>query len=245
MPTIVTPRLFIYPNRLPVNRILKLLPMEKAPTIKYIIADDHTIFRQGLRMVLADDKHLELLAEASDGLKLMEILKVETPDVILLDLKMPGMDGMEATRDIRQKYPHIKILILTMHDDEQLILHLLEAGANGYLIKNADADEIKLALHACYENGYYFSDYISGLMLRTLVLKNKAPLNYKQQIIFNDRELDVLRLICDGCTAVEIGKKIFLSNRTVEGIKADLLERIGVRNTAGLIMYAVKQGIVS
>lgn len=213
--------------------------------IRYIITDDHTIFRQGLRLVLADDHHLELLAEAADGFQLMETLKWEIPDVILLDLKMPGMEGMEATKQIREKYPEIKILILTMHDDEQLILKLLEAGANGYLIKNADADEIKLALHACYENGYYFSDYVSGLMLRSLVKKGKAPLNFKQKITFSDRETDVLRLICEGSTAVEIGKAIFLSHRTVEGIKAELLEKIGVRNTAGLIIYAVKNGIVT
>jgi DNA-binding NarL/FixJ family response regulator len=224
--------------------ILKKEPMS-APVIKYVIADDHTIFRQGLRLVLSEDPHLSLLAEAADGLALLNILKQTSPDVILLDLKMPGMDGIEATREIRAAYPQIKILILTMHDDEQLIIHLLEAGANGYLIKNTDADEIKLALHACYENGYYFSDYISSLMLKTLMQKNKTPPTFKAQIILNDRELEVLQLICEGFTALEIGKKIYLSNRTVEGIKAALLEKIGVRNAAGLIMYAVKQGLVT
>lgn len=213
-------------------------------TIKYVIADDHTVFRQGLRLVLGDDPDLELLTEAGDGLQLLELLKFNKPDVILLDLKMPGMDGIEATKEIRVKYPEIKILILTMHDDEQLILHLLEAGANGYLIKNADADEIKLALHACSENGYYFSDYVSSLMLKTLMLKNKTSPKFKDQIVLNDREQEVLQLICEGLTAIEIGKKIFLSHRTVEGIKAGLQDKIGVRNTAGLIMYAVKQRIV-
>ncbi len=215
-----------------------------ATSIKYIIADDHTIFRQGLRMVLADDRHLEFLAEAADGLELMGLLKRDTPDVILLDLKMPGMDGMEALRAIRAKYPLIKVLILTMNDEEQLILHLLEAGANGYLIKNADADEIRLAIHACYENGFYFSDYVSSLLLKTLVQKKKSNLSFKEAVSFNERELAVLKLICEGCTAMEIGKTIFLSHRTVEGIKLELQEKIGVRNTAGLIMYAVKQGIV-
>ena len=211
--------------------------------IRYIIADDHTVFRQGLRMVLNDDPQLQLLTEAKDGEQLLDRLKFHEPDVILLDLKMPGMDGIEATRLIREKYPEVKILILTMHDDEQLILHLLEAGANGYLIKNADAEEIKLALHACAESGYYFSDYVSTLMLKSL--KNKTAPKYKSGISLNDREKEVLQLICEGLTAVEIGKKIFLSHRTVEGIKASLLDKTGARNTAGLIMYPVKQGIVS
>lgn len=213
--------------------------------IKYIIADDHTVFRQGLRLVLGDDPQLSLLAEAGDGIQLLDTLKTHRPDVILLDLKMPRMDGMDATREIRTQYPDIRILILTMHDDEQLILHLLEAGANGYLVKNADADEIKLAMHACCENGYYFSDYVSSLMLKSLMQKNKATPKFRQQVTFSERELEVLRLICEGCTAVEIGKRIFLSNRTVEGIKAELLDKTGVRNTAGLTMYAVKHGIVT
>lgn len=213
--------------------------------VKYIIADDHTVFRQGLRLVLSDDEQLELLGEAADGLQLLDLLQTQQPDVILLDLKMPGMDGIEATREVRLKYPQIRILILTMHDDEQLVLHLLEAGANGYLIKNADADEIKLALHACMENGYYFSDYVSGLMLKSLVQKNKAVPSFKAEASFNERERDVLRLICDGLTAVQIGKEIFLSHRTVEGIRATLLEKTGARNTAGLVMYAVKHGIVT
>ena len=215
------------------------------PKIRYIIADDHTIFRQGLRLVLEDDPHLELLSEAADGLKLLELLKWDQPDIILLDLKMPGMDGIEATRVIRERYPQVKILILTMHDDEQLILHMLEAGANGFLIKNTDADEIRLALRACHENGYYFSDHISSLMLKKLVQKNKVSPGFQQAVVLNDREKEVLLLICEGFTAVEIGRKIFLSHRTVEGIKAGLLEKLSVRNTAGLIMYAVKQGIVA
>lgn len=212
--------------------------------IRYIITDDHTVFRQGLKLVLGDDELLSLQAEAGDALQLLEILKLEQPDVILLDIKMPGMDGLEATKIIHALYPEVRILILTMHDDEQLILHLLEAGASGYLVKNADAEEIKLAMHACKENGYYFSDYVSSLMLKTLVHKKTASPKFKKEIKLSERELEVLKLICEGLTAQEIGKQIFLSHRTVEGLKAGLLEKIGVRNTAGLIMYAVKQGIV-
>lgn len=213
-----------------------------AQQIRYIIADDHTVFRQGLRLVLGDDPALELQSEAANGHELLERLRFEQPDIILLDLKMPGMDGIEVTKIVREKYPQVKILILTMHDDEQLILHMLEAGANGYLIKNADADEIKLALRACAENGYYFSDRVSTVMLKKVLGKGAKPTFAKP--VLNDRETEVLALLCEGLTAAEIGKQIFLSPRTVEGIKANLLEKTSARNTAGLIMYAVKHGLV-
>lgn len=215
-----------------------------ANTIKYFIADDHAVFRKGLKLVLEDDQQLELLGEAENGLQLLQQLKNDQPHVILLDLKMPGMDGMDALKEIRNLYPHIKVIILSMNDDEQLILHLLEAGANGYLIKNADADEIKLAIHACFENGFYFSDSVSNLMLKRLVQKKKSAFSFNQPTSFTARELSILKLICEGFTAAEIGKAIFLSPRTVEGIKQVLQEKIGVRNAAGLVMYAVKQGIV-
>jgi len=213
--------------------------------LTYFITDDHSIFRQGLRMALGDDPSLSCIGEASNGLELLEALKSQLPDVILLDLKMPGMDGMQATKEIRQLYPEVKILILTMHDDDQLVLHLLEAGANGYLIKNADAAEIKTGLHSCKETGYYFSDYVSNLMLRSIVEKSKPALRFKEEVIFSDREREILVLICEGKTNAEIGDTIFLSPRTIEKIKTSLYEKTGAKNNAGLIMYAVKHGIVS
>jgi DNA-binding NarL/FixJ family response regulator len=124
-------------------------------------------------------------------------------------------------------------------------LHLLEAGANGYLVKNADAEEIKTALHACKETGYYFSDYVSNLMLRSIVEKSKPTPKFKDEVAFSDREREILVLICEGQTNAEIGDTIFLSPRTIEKIKTNLYEKTGARNNAGLIMYAVKHGIVN
>ena len=212
--------------------------------IKYIIADDHKIFRQGLRLALSDDHKLKLVAEAANGVELMELLAKQLPDVVLLDLKMPEMDGMEAIKLIREKYAEVRIIILTMYDDEHFVTHLLEAGANGYLIKNADPEEIKTAIHSAVENGYYFSDFVSSIMLKQLLQKNTAKPKFKEAIALSEKETQVLKLICEGNTAVEIGKTIFLSPRTVEGIRANLLEKVGVRNVAGLIMYAVKNGLV-
>jgi DNA-binding NarL/FixJ family response regulator len=214
------------------------------PAIKYAIADDHKIFRQGLRFALNDEGSIECIGEADNGVSLLELLKSEQPDVVLLDLKMPEMDGMQTTQEIRKLYPDMKIIILTMFDDEHFIIHLMENGANGYLIKNAEPDEIKTAIRSAHETGYYFNDLVSNTMLKSLVKKEKASPRFKPEIKLNERETEVLKLICQEHTAAEIGEKVFLSARTVEGIRANLLEKIGVRNTAGLVLYAVKNGIV-
>lgn len=212
--------------------------------ITYLIADDHKIFRQGLRIALADDHQLKCAGEAANGRELLETLESKQADVILLDLKMPEMDGIEALKLLRERHPALKVIVLTMFEEEHFILHTMEAGANGYLLKNAEPQEIKLAIHSVYDNEYYFNDLVNTTLLRKVVQQKKDPPRFKAKIVLNERETQVLQLICQELTATEIGKKVFLSPRTVEGIRAALLEKIGVRNTAGLVMYAVKNGIV-
>lgn len=212
--------------------------------ISYIIADDHKIFRQGLKMALMDDHKLKCIGEAGNGLELLDVLKTKTADVVLLDLKMPEMDGVEALKILKEHNPELKVIVLTMFDDEHFILHMMEAGANGYLLKNADPAEIKNAIHSVYDNVYYFNDLVNTTLLRKVVLLKNAP-RFKEEIKLNEKETEILKLICQEYTAAEIGKKIFLSTRTIEGIRSVLLEKVGVRNTAGLVMYAVKNGIVA
>lgn len=212
-------------------------------TVKYAIADDHKLFRKGLRLILADDPQLECTGEAGDGLELLELLKNQPTHVVLLDINMPNMDGIEVLKQIRANYDYIKVVILTMNDNEHFILNLMELGANGYLIKNAEAEEVQMAIHAAHETGYYFTDQVSKIMLNRLVKKNDIQPRFKQEILLNDKEREVLRLICKEHTTAEIGEKIFLSPRTVDGIRATLLEKIGVRNIAGLVIYAIKNGI--
>jgi DNA-binding NarL/FixJ family response regulator len=212
--------------------------------ISYIIADDHKIFRQGLKMALMDDHKLKCIGEAGNGLELLDMIKTKTPDVVLLDLKMPEMDGVEALKILKEQNPELRVIVLTMFDDEHFILHMMEAGANGYLLKNADPAEIKNAVHSVYDNVYYFNDLVNTTLLRKVVLLKNAP-RFKEEIKLNEKETEILKLICQEYTAAEIGKKIFLSTRTIEGIRSVLLEKVGVRNTAGLVMYAVKNGIVA
>lgn len=211
--------------------------------IKYLITDDHKIFRQGLRLALNNYPILKFIGEAGNGLELLSLLEEQVPDVILLDLKMPQMDGMEVLKKIRVKYPDIKILILTMYDEEHFVLHLIEAGANGYLLKNAEPDEIHLAIQTVMETDYYFNDLVSSAMLRNMLQKTKIANRVKMGVKLTDKEEEVLKLICEERTAAEIARQIFLSQRTVEGIRSLLLEKTGARNTAGLVLYAIKNGI--
>lgn len=211
--------------------------------IKFAIADDHKIFRQGLKLALGDDYKLKCVGEAADGNELLLLIEKQLPDVVLLDLKMPGMDGIEALGHIKKKRPVIKILVLTMYDDEHYIIHLMEAGANGYLLKNAEPDEIKTAIRTAYTNGHYFNDLVSATLLKKILQKTTLPARFEKTAQLKDKEIEVLKLICAERTAAEIAKEIFMSQRTVEGIRSILLEKTGARNTAGLVLYAIKNGL--
>ena len=212
--------------------------------IRIAIADDYKIFRDGIKVGLAADKNLEVVLEADNGEDLLNGLEAASPDVIIMDLKMPIMDGMEATQEVRKRFDAIKVLVVTMYDDDKFIIHLMEMGANGYLLKNAEAEEIRKSIYAVYENGYYFNDLVNKALLKKLVLKRNFKPSFNQDIEFTERELEVLKLICGEKTAAEIAKEIFLSPRSVEGIRQKLIEKVGVKNTAGLVMFALKNGIV-
>lgn len=213
--------------------------------IKIAIADDYKIFRDGLKVGLVPEERFEVVLEADNGEELLEALDGALPDVILMDLKMPIMDGMEATKEIRKKYPDMKVLVVTMYDDDKFIIHLMEIGANGYLLKNAEPEEICKAIYCVTENGYYFNDLVNKALLKKLVIKNHIKPSFNQDVELTERELEVLKMICEEKTAAEIGKEIFLSPRSVEGIRQRLIEKIGVRNMAGLVMFAVKNGIAA
>ena len=213
--------------------------------IKIAIADDYKIYRDGLKVGLSADKNMEVVLEADNGEDLLNGLEKAKPDVIIMDLKMPIMDGMEATKEVRKRFNEMKVLVVTMYDDDKFIIHLMEMGANGYLLKNAESDEIIKSIYAVHENGYYFNDLVNKALLKKLVLKREFKPSFNQDIDFTERELEVLKLICEEKTAAEIGKEIFLSPRSVEGIRQRLIEKVGVRNTAGLVMFAIKNGIIT
>lgn len=212
--------------------------------IKIAIADDYKIYRDGLKLCLTADDNLQFMFEAENGVELMKLLEEYEPDVILMDLKMPLLDGVESTKLIRQKYKHVKVLVITMYDSDKFIIHLMESGANGYLLKNAVPAEIIKAIYTVHENGYYFNDLVNKALLKKLVTKNNLIPSFNVDIELTQQEQRVLTLICEEKTVAEIGTQLLISLRNVESIKQDLTEKIGVRNTAGLVMFAIKNGIV-
>ena len=211
--------------------------------IRIAMADDSKISREGLKLCLSSDKNFQVISEAENGEELLKAIEKDLPDIVIMDLNMPVMDGMEATKIIRKKYEHVKVLVVTMYDSDKFIIYLLENGANGYLLKNADPAEITKAIYTVHENGYYFNDLVNKVLLKTLVTKNNLKLSFNKNIDLTEREQEVLKLICEEKNAEEIGHIVSLSSRSVEGIREKLIEKVGVRNTAGLVMFAVKNGL--
>ncbi|HEX2845610.1 MAG TPA: response regulator transcription factor [Chitinophagaceae bacterium] len=211
-------------------------------TIKVIIADDHEIFRDGLKLMLQKQPDIQLLAEAEDGKELIEKTEQLRPDVVITDVKMPRMDGASATRYLTEHHPHIGIIALTMFDEEEQIIEMLESGAKGYLLKNADKNEIKEAIQSVYDQTPYYCKHTSH-RLAQLVAKSKFnPYRQKPKLEFTEREKEIITHICEGITNKEIAEKIFLSVRTVEGLRMKIMEKMNVKNTAGIIIYAIKNG---
>ncbi len=210
--------------------------------ITIAIAEDQAMFRAGLIAILKTAHRIQPIFEAENGKELIEKLKERQPHVILLDISMPVMDGIEAAKYIRKHYPDVRILVLSNHDEDVFILNMIEIGANGYLLKDAEPKEMIEAIRIVVENKYYFNDRVSQAMLRRLY--NQIEPVFNQQVELNEREIEVLRHICQELNSQEIADKMNISRRTVEGYRQSLLDKTGVKNTAGLVMFAWKNGYV-
>lgn len=211
--------------------------------VKIIIADDHNLFRSCLRSLLNKKANIDIIGEAANGHDLMRLLKRMHPDLVLLDLKMPGMNGLEAIEQLKETYPDIKIVVISMFDNEQFIIHSLELGVNGYLLKTADPEEIETTIETVMEKEYCFNQDITNIMRKNLGKRSHIP-NSDSTVEFTKRELQIIKLVCHEMTNHEIGKELHLSPRTVEGHRKRILDKIGAKNIAGLVCYAIKHGIV-
>ena len=212
--------------------------------ITVAIADDHQLFRKGVIHSLTPYKQLRFVLEAGTGDELLSGLANKPVQVVLMDLKMPGKDGIETTKLIIRNYPDIKVLIVSMYEDERFVHHLMENGAHGYLLKNAEPQEMLKAITDVIEKGYYLNDFVNRILLRTAGQKQKNLPALDIDLALSDREKMVLRLICMEFTAQEIAQKMELSSRTVEAIKDRLMDRFGSKNTAGLVFFAVRNHLV-
>ncbi|MBK9147839.1 MAG: response regulator transcription factor [Flavobacteriales bacterium] len=211
--------------------------------IRIALADDQTLFRKGLAILLQEMPGVEVTLECAHGADLLKAIAVVPVDIVLLDLEMPVMDGKETMHRIRQDFKDLKVIVLSMHADERSIVQLMELGARGYVLKTAEPEEIENAIRSVAESGYYFSDRVSRLMLHGLVKDKKVKPTFSERDALTERELEVLQLICKELTTTEIAGKLFLSPRTVEGYRNNILLKTGARNTAGIVVYAMTKGL--
>ncbi len=211
--------------------------------IKVAIADDHALFRAGVKTALSSKKDIELIAEADNGMQLIHLLRHIEPDVILLDIQMPIMDGIQTLPEIRKLRPEAKVIILSMHNDHSMISKLMEIGANSYLTKNSDSETIYQAIKTCHEQEFFFNELTNKALLTGLRTKRADGMHH-QEADLSEKEIRVLKLMCEEKTTKEIADIVEISPRTVEAIRDKLKTKTGAKSMAGLVMYAVKNGII-
>lgn len=211
--------------------------------IKLIIADDHDVYRDGLRFILEKNEGINVIGEASNGKELYHLCKKLEPDVVLTDIIMPQMDGIEATRMLYKDCPAVNVIALSMYNEDNLIIDMLEAGAKGYLIKSAHKSEIIEAVQSAAKNIPYYCRSSSSKLARMIANSQFNPYKKIERLSFNEKETEVIRLICQEKTTKEIGDLLFLSNRTIEGYRQRIQEKMQVKSTAGIVVYAIKTGL--
>jgi DNA-binding NarL/FixJ family response regulator len=215
--------------------------MEK--TIDLAIVDDHKIFRDGMRIAMKS-RELNIVWEAENGKEMMQKLKLKKPDVVIMDIKMPETDGIKAMQLIRKEYDELKVIILSMYDDKEMITKMMEYGANGYLTKSTDADEIYKAITTCLKEGFYFNDLVNAALLVKLN-NNKLTRKFPRNLVkFNENELKILKLISEDKTTEEISLEVCLSPRTVESNRQNMKMKVGAKTIAGLLMYAIRNRLL-
>jgi DNA-binding NarL/FixJ family response regulator len=214
-------------------------------TIKVLIADDHKIIRVGLRGLIELSKDIEVVAEAANGVEVVEEIRKKKIDVILMDIDMGNTSGIETTQQVKKEYPHVNVLGLTMHEEQDYIIEMLAAGASGYLLKNTGLEELLIAIRTAASGDSYFSQQVSATLLQAITHRKELIHQRKSQDnLLTDREVEVLRLIAQENSNGEIAKKLFISIRTVDTHRRNLLDKLQVKNTAGLVKYAIEQGIL-
>lgn len=207
-----------------------------------VIADDHPAYLEGLKMMLRREKKINLIGEAGDGLQLLDSLTQIQPDVIVLDIHMPNMGGIEAIRQISHLYPYIRMLALTMDSYDYMVVDVLEAGALGYLVKNAGKDEILEAIETVYEHQPYYSRTISSETIKRISASGFNP-HKNNKLVLTETEKQIIQCICRELTSKEIASELCLSTYTVESYRKEISRKIGAKSMAGVVIFAIKKGI--
>jgi DNA-binding NarL/FixJ family response regulator len=215
--------------------------MNSEKIYRVIVVDDHSLFRNGLKLLLNNFSNIKLIAEASNGNEFLELLKKETPDVVLMDIDMPGLNGVDATRIALEQYPDLKIISLSMFGEEEYYYRMIEAGAKGFLLKNSEINDVRKAIMNVAEGGNYFSQELLYNVVRNI---RTTSIIEKQTETLSDREKEVLAQICKGLSNQEIAGLLHISKRTVDKHRSNLLEKTNSKNTANLVMFAIKNKLI-
>jgi DNA-binding NarL/FixJ family response regulator len=213
----------------------------KQPKRKVVIVDDHTLFRNGLRILLNTLEDYQVVGEAANGRQFLDLLEKSVPDLVLLDINMPVMDGIEAATIAQKLYPDLKIITLSMYGEEDYYYKMVNAGVKGFVLKNSDIKEVKTALDVVYDGGSFFSSELLQNLVNSLKSSSKSKETHAE---LSEREMEILILICQGLSNQEIGDKLFISKRTVDKHRANILEKSESKNTAQLVVYAIKNKLV-
>ena len=213
---------------------------------KILLADDHVMFRRGVRSIIQGITDVEVVGEASDGLELLRLLHEVNPDLVILDISMPNLRGLEATREIKMVDPGIKVLILTMHKDREYLYHALTAGAEGYLLKEDADGELIAAIETLRKGGTFISPLLSAQMADIFVDKFRSggKLRAAPAEPLTVREREIIKLIAEGKSSKEIGELLFISSRTVQHHRANIMRKLNVKKTADLVKYAIQKGYI-
>ena len=213
--------------------------------IKVVIAEDHTIVRKGLCALLQGEPDIEVVGEAENGREALRIVERLLPDVVVMDIAMPGLNGLETTRQLKKKFPNMKILILTMHDNEEYIFETLRAGASGYLIKRSAPNELISAIQSVYRNESFLSPAISKKVIDGFVQSGGSAMREDADAArLTTREREILQLIAEGNSLREISRLLHISIKTVESHKAHIMEKLSLRSIAELTQYAIRKGLI-
>ncbi len=211
--------------------------------IRVLVADDHVVMREGICLLLEAEREIKVVGQASDGQEALEKAGELKPDVILMDITMPGMSGIEATRQLRVAFPAMQIVVLTMHEGEEFFFRMLQAGASGYVLKGASPDELLRAIRAVYQRGVYLYPTMAKKLIADYL--SRPP---SEQGRYNDltpREREVLTLIAEGLTTREIAEKLVLSANTIQTHRQNIMDKLDLHNKSELIKYAIRKGLIT
>ena len=211
--------------------------------IKVIIAEDHTIVRQGLCALLRSEPDIEVVGEASDGLEAIELAKRLIPDVVLMDIAMRNLNGIEATRQIKKLFSQMKVLVLTMYENEECIFQILKAGASGYLIKDSAMTDLVSAIRSIHQGDSYLSPSISKKVIEEYIQRAESGEKRSLGDLLSSREREILRLISEGHSVPQIASLLCISKKTVEAHKTHIMEKLNIHDKVGLIKYAIRMGL--